>query len=96
MTLLEAKPLLAQFQCAGIIVHHTPKVTFRDTKEWKASDWMYAGAGAADITNWSRAALVIDPTTNPRVFRFVAAKRQSRIGWADEVTGERCRRGELV
>ena len=82
-------PLLAEFQCACIIVHHTPKVTFRDTKEWKASDWMYAGAGAADITNWCRAALIIDPTTNPRVFRFIAAKRASRIGWEDEMTGER-------
>jgi hypothetical protein len=82
-------PLLAEFQCACIIVHHTPKVTFRDTKEWKSSDWMYAGAGAADITNWCRAALIIDPTTNPRVFRFIAAKRASRIGWEDDITGER-------
>ena len=57
--------LLAQFQCGCIIVHHTPKVTFRDTKEWKASDWMYAGAGAADITNWCRAALIIDPNDKP-------------------------------
>ena len=85
----DLNPLLAQFQCACIIVHHTPKVTFRDTKEWKASDWMYAGAGAADITNWCRAALIIDPTTNPRVFRFIAAKRASRIGWVDDVSGER-------
>ena len=82
-------PLLTQFQCGCIIVHHTPKTTFTSTKDWKASDWMYAGAGSADITNWSRAALVIDSTDNPRVFRFIAAKRASRIGWLDDLTGER-------
>ena len=82
-------PFLARFACGCIIVHHTPKLTFRDTKEWKASDWMYAGAGAADITNWCRAALIVDATSNPRVFRFIAAKRASRIGWVDDSTGER-------
>ena len=50
---------------------------------------MYAGAGAADITNWTRSALVIDPTTNSQIFKFVAAKRASRIGWFDETTLER-------
>ena len=50
---------------------------------------MYAGAGAADITNWSRAALIIDPTEDPHIFRFIAAKRASRIGWTDDLTGER-------
>jgi hypothetical protein len=69
--------------------HHTPKTNFRNTEDWKASDWMYAGAGAADITNWCRAALIIDPTGDPRIFRFIAAKRASRIGWEDDLTGER-------
>ena len=35
------------------------------------------------------AALVIDPTTNPQVFKFIAAKRASRIGWFDEASLER-------
>jgi len=82
-------PLLAEYQCGCVIVHHTPKVTFRDTKEWRASDWMYAGAGAADITNWCRAALIIDPTEDPRIVRLIAAKRASRIGWEHDLTGER-------
>jgi hypothetical protein len=72
-------PLLAQYQCACIVVHQTPKTNFRDTAPWTASDWMYAGAGAADIMNWARAILIIDPTDDPRMFRFVAAKRASRI-----------------
>jgi hypothetical protein len=76
--------LLDQFNCAAIINHHTPKVTNRDTSQWRASDWMYAGAGSADLTNWCRAALVIDPTHRGHVFRFIAAKRGGRIGWRDE------------
>jgi hypothetical protein len=76
-------PLLVTHRCAVILVHHTPKTQFRNTAEWKASDWMYAGAGTADITNWARAALIIDSTEDPRIFRFIAAKRGARIGWAN-------------
>ena len=76
-------PLLEQFNCAAIINHHTPKPVNRDTSGWRASDWMYSGAGSADLTNWCRAALVIDPTHAGHVFRFIAAKRGGRIGWRD-------------
>jgi hypothetical protein len=48
---------------------------------------MYSGAGSADLTNWCRAALVIDPTYAPHVFRFIAAKRGGRVGWRDEEDG---------
>lgn len=48
---------------------------------------MYSGAGSADLTNWCRAALVIDPTYAPHVFRFIAAKRGGRVGWRDEDDG---------
>jgi hypothetical protein len=80
-------PLLEQFNCAAIINHHTPKVFNRDTSGWRASDWMYSGAGSADVTNWCRAALVIDPTYAPHVFRFIAAKRGGRVDWRDEDDG---------
>ena|SRR5258708_40160726 len=45
---------------------------------------MYAGAGAAVLTNWARAVLVIDPTGTPGVYRFIAAKRGKRIGWGND------------
>lgn len=77
-------PLLQKYRCAVIIVHHTPKITNRDTTVWKASDWMYAGAGSADITNWARAALVSDATEDPSVFLYIAAKRGARIGWVEQ------------
>lgn len=77
-------PLLAKHRVACIVNHHTPKVTNRKTSDWRESDWCYAGAGSADITNWTRAAIVIDPTHAPHVFQFIAAKRGNRIGWSNE------------
>ena len=77
-------PILTEFHCAAIVNHHTPKTIYRDTSHWKPSDWIYAGAGNADIFNWARAILVIDPTHDRDTFAFRAAKRGRRIGWADE------------
>jgi len=77
-------PLLTEYQCGLILVHHTPKTTSRDTTEWKPTDWMYAGAGSADIVNWARAVLVINPSFESGKFEFMAAKRGGRIGWVDE------------
>jgi DnaB helicase-like protein/AAA domain-containing protein len=76
-------PILQEFRCAAIVCHHTPKTTNRDTTKWNESDWMYAGAGNADVANWARAILVIDSTRVHGAFIFRAAKRGSRIGWAD-------------
>ena len=70
--------------CGVIINHHTPKPTNRDTSNWRVSDWMYSGSGNADVTNWARAALVINPTHAADVYEFHAAKRGKRIGWCDE------------
>src|SRR5262249_15813819 len=77
-------PILKKFDCAAIVNHHTPKPTNRDTTNWRTSDWMYSGAGNADVTNWARAALVINATHASDVFEFHAAKRGSRLGWCDE------------
>jgi hypothetical protein len=78
----QLNPLLSRHRCAVVVVHHTPKTNFRaDTSGWKPSDWMYAGAGSATLTNWARAVMVIDPTETAGVFRFIAAKRGARIGW---------------
>ena len=77
-------PILTKHQCACIIAHHTPKTNNQNTKEWRPSDWMYAGAGSADLTNWARCVMVIDPVGESQdTFRFVAAKRWKRIGWKD-------------
>jgi hypothetical protein len=77
-------PLLAKHGVACILNHHTPKATNRNTSDWRPYDWMYSGAGGADITNWARAAVVVDSTHAGHVFKFVAAKRGARIGWVDD------------
>ncbi|MCX6966121.1 MAG: AAA family ATPase [Verrucomicrobia bacterium] len=77
-------PILKKFNCAGILVHHTPKNNNRDTSQYRASDWAYAGAGSADIINWARAMLVIDPCKDDGKFCFIAAKRGSRVGWKND------------
>jgi hypothetical protein len=73
--------ILTKHKCAAIVIHHTPKTNFNSTLDYKPSDWMYRGAGAAIITNWARAYLTIDPTDVSGVFRFIAAKRGKRIGY---------------
>jgi hypothetical protein len=77
-------PVLSKHNCAAIIIHHTPKTNFASMDNYKPSDWMYRGAGAATITHWARAILVIDPGKNPSVYCFHAAKRGQRIGWGYE------------
>ena len=37
------------------------KTVYQATGEWKDADWMYAGAGSADIPNWARAVVVVEP-----------------------------------
>ncbi len=76
------QPLLDKHNCGLILVLHTPKTNHRDTSNWKDHDWMYAGAGAADWSNFARAILIIEPLDYP-VFEFKATKRKQRIGWVD-------------
>jgi hypothetical protein len=80
------QPLLDKHNCGLILILHTPKTNHRNTSDWKDHDWMYAGAGAADWSNFARAILIIEPKEYP-IFEFRATKRKQRIGWAD-VTGQ--------
>jgi hypothetical protein len=78
-------PLLTKHKCAAVIIHHTPKTNFNSTQDYRAADWMYRGSGAATLTNWARAYLTIDRCDNQQgTYRFIAAKRGQRIGWADD------------
>ncbi len=76
-------PLLARHQCAVIINHHTPKVNNRDTSKWTALDFSYSGLGSSELVNWARCILTIEKTSDSKVFKFIAAKKTSRIGWKD-------------
>jgi hypothetical protein len=77
-------PVLLKYRVAAIFIHHTPKTNLRNYDKYKVWDWMYEGSGRAEITNWARAMLVVMPVTDDmRVYRFIAAKRGSRIGWSN-------------
>jgi AAA domain len=80
----QLNPLLTKHRCAALIFHHTPKTNFSRSDDYKPSDWMYRGSGAATLTNWARAYLVIDPCEGAQgVYKFIAAKRGKRIGWSN-------------
>lgn len=79
-------PLLTEFNVGAMIVCHTPKtnkmVDFETINPW---DFQYLSAGSAVITNWARGMLVIVPQKcDPKLFRFVAAKRWQKIGWGTD------------
>ena len=73
-----------EFDFAILANHHTPKTNHRDTSTWGETDWMYAGFGCAELTNWARAIMVVEASPDESgLFRFIAAKRGTRIGWRD-------------
>lgn len=76
-------PICDRYDCALQAPHHTPKTTNRDTSAWKAHEWNYAGSGSARLSDWARAIITIDATSDWRVFRWMAGKRWDRLGWAD-------------
>jgi hypothetical protein len=79
-------PVLLEYNVGAKIIHHTAKTTFQNTDKYKLWDWMYYGAGCAEISNWARGIMVMKPVTDDmKVFRFIAAKRGVRIGgeWED-------------
>jgi hypothetical protein len=76
--------LLDDFNCGGGAAHHTPKSTGTTQKskdKWSSWDFMYSGAGAATMTNHSRAYMTIDPKGDSRVFDVRMAKRVEQSGW---------------
>lgn len=77
-------PILDEGDCAAIISHHSTKTIYTDTSEWAPTDWNYFGAGGAEIANVVRAILNIEHTETPGLFKWHAAKRWDRIGWADD------------
>lgn len=78
-------PVLHRHGCGCVVAHHTPKTNYRDTTGWSPLDWAYAGSGGADLTNWARAVMVVDPVNLAEgLFKFIAAKRGARTGWRNE------------
>jgi|CZKV01.1.fsa_nt_gi hypothetical protein len=78
-------PLLTQFNCGCIVIHHTNKPSKGEEKSaWQAGDFAYLGSGSAEWANWARAVLAIRSLGSHSVFELHAGKRGSRIGWKDD------------
>ena len=78
-------PILERTKAALMLIHHTNKPQRETGKEnWNAGDFAYAGAGSAEWANFCRAVLTIQNTKEFGIFKLLAAKRGSRIGWTDD------------
>lgn len=85
----------ARTECALVLVGHTGKApkSAKDREGFMRGTFaQYDAAGAAALMNWTRAILMIAPTSSPGDFILLGAKRQARLGWKDadgKATNER-------
>lgn len=78
-------PLLTEFRCAAVVVHHGNKPPSGQQKpQWQAGDYAYLGGGSAEWANWARAVLVIRSIGHEEIFELRAAKRGRRLLWMDK------------
>ena len=77
-------PLLREFNCGAVVVHHTNKPPVgKEKPDWNAGDFAYLGGGSAEWANWARAVLVLRSLGSHSVFELRAGKRGSRLGWKE-------------
>jgi hypothetical protein len=83
----QLSPLLTEFNCAAVVVHHTNK-PYTGNDRRRPVDSSYSAAGSAEWMNWSRAVLTMKKTEVNSVFELKADKRGNRLGWkeADNTT----------
>ena len=75
-------PLIREFNCAVIVVHHTNKPpTGKEKPDWSGADYAYLGGGSAEWANWARAVLVVRSLGSQTVYELRAGKRGGRLGW---------------
>jgi hypothetical protein len=77
-------PLVREFQCGAVVVHHTNKPAVgKEKPEWSGGEYAYLGGGSAEWANWSRAVLALRSLGSHSVFELRAGKRGSRLGWRE-------------
>jgi hypothetical protein len=78
-------PILQEYGCGAILVHHTNKPkTGKEKVEWRAGDYAYLGAGTAEIANWARAVMAIRSLGSHTVFSVELGKRGRRAGLVND------------
>jgi hypothetical protein len=81
-------PLLHEFKCGAVVVHHTNKPpTGKEKGGWSGGDFAYLGSGSAEWANWARAVIAMRSIGSHQVFELRAAKRGRRLRWR-EADGE--------
>lgn len=81
-------PIAEATGVAWLCVHHTgkPPNDPKQRKSWTMSDYSYAGIGSSELTNWTRATMILEPINNQQ-FRLMLSKRGKRAG-ATHLDGE--------
>jgi AAA domain len=81
-------PLLGEFNCGCVVVHHTNKpAKGKEKGEWQAGDFAYLGSGSIEWANWARGVLAVRSVGSHTIFELKAAKRGGRVRWK-EADGE--------
>jgi hypothetical protein len=77
-------PLLREFNCGAVVVHHTNKPpSGRERPTWAGGDFAYLGAGSAEWANTARAVLALRSIGSHDFLELHAAKRGARLSWQD-------------
>ncbi len=77
-------PLLREFNCGCVVVHHTNKPSSgREKSEWQGSDFAYLGSGSIEWAGWARGVIALRSVGSHSVFELRAAKRGARLRWKE-------------
>ncbi|MGD1084693.1 MAG: AAA family ATPase [Verrucomicrobiota bacterium] len=77
-------PLLREFNCGCVIVHHTNKpAAGREKADWQAGDFAYLGSGSIEWAGWARCVVALRSVGSHSVFELRSCKRGSRLGWKE-------------
>ena len=82
-------PLLHEFECGCILLHHSNKpATGTERREWQGGEFAYLGSGSIEWANWARGVIVLRSIGSHTVFELHVGKRGGRLRWkeADGVT----------
>jgi len=79
----QLNPVLQETGCCWVWLHHMPKPHKGEQAKGTTSDLAYAGAGSADLTNWSREVAVLQRESDEQVYSFTLTKRGKRSGMID-------------
>lgn len=75
-------PLLREFNCGCVILHHCNKpAAGKEKPEWKAGDFAYLGSGSIEWAGWARCVIALRSVGSHSVFELWAAKRGARLRW---------------